>query len=127
MYKIKTFGILLKIGDVGGGIVQPRKDVYIVGQGINLSKTHQIVIDITNTQTNYQFFMYLNINISFDMLRKTIGYKIISMSPYNKIVLFMTDRELLKKILSLSELLKLFDKYSVNQIDEKKNYLIFGS
>ncbi|VBB17635.1 hypothetical protein YASMINEVIRUS_98 [Yasminevirus sp. GU-2018] len=125
IYKIKTFGIMLKIGDVGASIARPRRDVYLVGQAYDIQLTQNIVREITQTNKCHDFLNFLGGCVPLDVLRQTVAYKILNSDPYDKILWISQGRELLKRMLSVPDLLKMFDKYSVKEIDEISNYLVF--
>ena len=117
-YKIKTFGLILKIGDVGASIVHPRKDLYLVGQGNNLYVTYPIVDSITKNNDSHQFLRQFIHGLSLGTYIKTIAFKIMSSHPYDKLFWLSNSDDLLKSVLSTEELLGFFDQYSVDSISQ---------
>lgn len=124
-YKIKTFGLLLKIGDVGASILRPQKNLLFIGQCYDIEKTHRICEYIVDHPKYFDFPMTYHNTMSLDTLRKTCAYKILSSYPYDKVSWMNQDFKLLENMPNPDELLKHFDKYSVNKIDETENYLVF--
>ena len=122
-YKIKTFGFIIKIGDVGASIVHPRKKLYIVGQaGTEMSKTFHLVKDVIS-YPDYQNFMsrFLFI-LKFDTFKKIIAHDILSSHPYNKFFYLNVDKKLIKDMQSAEELLEYYDKYSIDKIKKSMRY-----
>ena len=46
MYKIKTFGFLIKIGDFGSSIVLPKKNIVILGHATNIRTNYKFVDEL---------------------------------------------------------------------------------
>lgn len=123
-YKIKTFGIILKIGDVGASILHPRKDIYIVGQGINMEMTYPIVKKIITINKCHEFFTEFKNIISTNMYHKTVANNIMNSSPYNELHWSNISQEQFDNMLSPEQLLNtFFSKYTVDKIDEKDRFL----
>ena len=119
--KIKTFGLLLKIGDICGSHMHPKDDLYILGQGNDMEKTigifkHMNSINFSPHNIFYSFMLPL----PFSLFVKTVGFKILSKYPYSEMAKNKKyeDCELLKKFLTPIELLEEFGKYFVKDIGE---------
>lgn len=124
-YKIKTFGLILKIGDMGASIVKPQDNVYLVGQCNNMERNHSIVRTLTETTKNYEMINNLRHCLTNNILSKTVGGKISFSHPYDKLFWVNRSDEVTKDLLSTKNLLKYFDKYSTNTIDEDSDFLVF--
>lgn len=125
--KIKTFGILLKIGDVGTAIIMPRKYLMILGQAVDLEKNLGVVKQMI--KPNYLVFWFihdLKNMLPVNIYEKSIAYQIMSSYPYNEIVdRIPIDYSLLNDMLLPEQLLKYFDKYFVSKINKEEKYLVY--
>jgi len=124
--KIETFGMLLKIGDVGTSIVIPNKNVTILGQAVEPEKNlHLLEQLIKPNREVFYFLTHLKYQLPFSIYKKTVAYKILSTYPYNEIMnRFPIGHALLEKMLMPNELLDCYEKYHVSKIDKQKNVLI---
>lgn len=124
-YKIKTFGAILKISDVGSSIVHPRSDLYIVGEGNDLEKTNGIVQTITKFPQYYNFLHAIARILPVDIFDQTIIHQIRSSYPFNKMAgsIAMTDT-IVNDIPSTGDIMRFNDKYLVEDIRTNKNVLI---
>jgi len=124
--KIETFGILLKIGDIGTSIVIPNKNVTILGQSVNPEKNLYLLEQmIKPNYSEFSFFSNFKYSLPFSIYKKTIMFKILSTYPYNEIAQYLPSQDiLLKKLLTPDELLNHYDKYTVPKIDKHKNIFI---
>lgn len=117
-YKIKTFGLLMKIGDVGASIIHPRKDLYLVGQGNDLYKTYPIVDEITKISKCFDFLSMFIHSVPFDTFKKTIAFQIFSSHPYDKTFWLSMRHDLVKDMMGADKLIKFYDKYSVDSLND---------
>lgn len=125
-YKIKTFGILLKMGDVGASIIHPKENIYIVGQLYDIDTTYPIVKTIVNTQKCHEFITQFNMLLPASTYRKTVAYSINNSKPYDELFWAGIKQDQFDQMLNPEQILtKFFTKYSVDKIDEKENYLVF--
>jgi hypothetical protein len=124
-YKIKTFGLLLKIGDVGASIVKPKKNILFIGQTNNIEKTHKICEYIIEHPKYFDFPMSYHNTMSVATFKKTCSYNILNSHPYDKIFWMSQTADLMESMLKPDQLLKYFDKYAVNKIDVTEKYLEF--
>lgn len=124
-YKIKTFGMFMKIGDVGACIVTPQDDTIVVGQANDIHKTHHIIDKIIKYPKYFDLPLMFSHIMSYDTLRKTIAYKIITTHPYDKKFWFSQPQTILDDMPTPDDILKYFDRYTVDKIDEKDSYLVF--
>jgi hypothetical protein len=123
-YKIKTYGLILKIGDVGASIIKPQDNVIFMGQCNDIEKTHEICDYLISHPKYFDFPTTFHNALSNDMLKKTCSYNILFSHPYDKIFWFSQEKKLLEELPGPNELLKYFDKYSVDKIDESENFLV---
>jgi hypothetical protein len=126
--KIKTFGIILKIGDTGAFMVNPRKNLYIIGYATNLHDNYKVLKQMM--KENYSVVQFIN-NFKYHLneyiYNKTIAFKILNSHPYNKLYLSLNTTKLLNQLLTPIELLdNYFFSYYVNKInvDNKKNIVV---
>jgi len=124
--KIKTYGLLLKIGDVGTSIITPRKDVFIIGQAVDLEKNMHIIDQIIKPNYNVRWFLDIfKHNLPDNIYGKTIACKILSAYPYNEMVNYMPfSYKLLNDWLTPFEMLDKFDKYFIDKVDKHDNTLM---
>lgn len=123
--KIKTFGLILKIGDVGTFIIHPKKDVYILGQCGNLEKSYDLIKYIT--KPNYGIDSFLNIfkfELPYNLYKKTIVYNILTSHPYDKKVWLSIPYKLLDDFPTSKQMLEKFEKYFVEKPKENDDTLI---
>lgn len=124
---INTYGLILKIGDVGASIVQPKKDVVIIGFTNSIEKSKNIIPYATNPKFAIQFLYRLKELLPQNIYKKTVVCDILSHYPYTNLTgdsLEKVPLEILKVIESPSEILAKFKKYTVDRVDNKKYTLI---
>jgi hypothetical protein len=125
-YKIKTFGLLLKMGDIGASIIHPKKNVFIAGQVYDIESTYPIIKKLVNTTKCHEFFTEFPKMLTTGTYRKTTGYSIINSKPYDELYWTGVTEDQFNQMLNPElMLLKFFSKYSVDKVDEKENYLVF--
>ena len=122
--KMKTYGIILKIGDVGGCIVQPKKDIYILGQAVDLDKTYVLIKDLMDPRLGIGFFYYFKNNLPHNIYQQTIINKIISTYPYSELALGKVPYELLDKMESPLDILNKFISYITSGIKELDDIIV---
>ena len=125
--KIETYGLVLKIGDVGASIVHPKDDVYLIGHGVDLEKTHHIVKYLTTYPSLAVYFLcYFKILLPYSIYQKTIISNILSQHPYSELVLVLdtVSFELLDKMEQPIDILKKFTKYFTDEADSSIDTLI---
>jgi hypothetical protein len=117
--KVKTYGLLLKIGDVGGSIVRPRKNVYILGQANELETNYHIVDQIITPNNGAHWFLYFyRSNLPLRLAEKTLAYKILSKYPYSELQVPVISDKQLEDMLTPIEML---NKYATDyMIDADK-------
>lgn len=124
-YKIKTFGLLLKIGDVGASIVHPKENIYIAGQVYDIETTYPIVKTLVKTTKCHEFFSNFS-SLTIGTYRQTVAHTINYSKPYDELNWTGITQEQFDQMLNSEQMLKkFFSKYSVDKIDEKENYLVF--
>ena len=132
-FKIKTFGFVLILGDIGTYIIKIKEDVILTGDSPTIShQFHNYKLKMTDKYNNMEF-----INSSYDMLtrkqlKNTIVNKIINSEPYCNCPIYQnnllqTDYDLLKNLKSTPELLDYFyDKYGIKNYKEHNNSILIG-
>lgn len=125
-YKIKTFGLLLKIGDVGACIINPKKELILVGYCRDIEYSNDLVNKLLVTPLCHVFLLMIASMLSYNIYKKTIIYKILSDTPYCNLTINHVSDKYKNNLLTGKQLLhKFFQKYSINKIDEKKNFLSY--
>jgi len=124
--KIKTYGLLLKVGDLGSSIVKPRKDLYILGQAVDLEKNIKLIDQMIKPNHSVHFFFsnykHMLPNIIYD---KTIISKFFSIYPYNTIVAYLPTRhDLLDSLLASDKLLDHFEPYMIDKVEKNDTTLV---
>lgn len=122
--KIQTFGLLLKLGDTGSFIVNPKSHVYIAGHAANILTTYNIVKNVSKMQTCQIFLYNLKYALTTELFKKTIAYEIISDYPYNDIHWLYVSHKHLKDLLTPVQMLDYFKQYVVDKPIKSKNTLI---
>ena len=119
-YKIKTFGFVIILGDLGSSIIKIRNDVILVGQIYDINNNyHLIKRRLRPEHTNIDFIQWNNNFLTFDEFKNTIAYIILSDKPYSEYPqevwhLLGYSIEYLDKLKSTLELLEYFDiKYGI--------------
>jgi len=123
--KIDTFGLLLKIGDIGASILHLKSDVFILGQGVDLNKSYNVVKYIMKNSSGCHNFLYnFKYMLPFSLYSKTIAFKILSTYPYSEISGIDIDYKLMNDFLSPIEMLKYFTKYFIKNPKKSLETLI---
>lgn len=125
IYKIKTFGILMKIGDVGACIVKAKSDVFIAGHCANIDKGYNIIKFLTTFEKNHEFFAtYRNClpSVIIDQLEVN---KLFSLYPYNELHWMYMKYDHVDTLMNSDKMLDIFEKFVVSDIDETEDLLIF--
>ena len=124
--QINTFGIIVKLGDLGTCVLHPRSDIYIIGQ---MEKEPDSQLMKYYDKENYQYalflFQYMNF-LPYEIFSQTIAYKIITTEPFNKIYNNNDITHPLLKFPTPEKLLndEMFAKYHVKKIKSNKNTLV---
>lgn len=124
--KIKTFGLCLKIGDIGASIYHPQNDVYVVGQCATESKCIDIAkIKFKDTEP-FRFMKTLSSETPYIISNKLVVNKILSDYPYNEMPMFKSIKSYksINDLLPSDKLLDYFDKYMVDKIQNVDNTIL---
>ena len=110
-YKIKTFGLVLILGDTGTFIIKVKNDVLIVGQAWDIKNNYKLVSQrLKPEHTNMDFIKWNSRLIGKKDFIKTVGYNILNTEPYNENAngSLGWDKSYLEKLKSTIELLSFF-------------------
>jgi hypothetical protein len=120
-YKMKTFGLLLILGDIGNSIAHIKDDVVIIGSVVNFKdkvetiKKHLKYHDFSNLN----FILQLKKLISTNDYKKTMIYKIFENEPYLSYVYEYTLDgflyEFIHKMKKTDELFGCFEPYQISR------------
>ena len=134
-YKIKTFGFVIVLGDVGMFNIKVKKDVLVIGSFFNIKENYKLLdMKLKPEYTNYDFIkfsFYLILNLlTPEEFTNTIAFKILNTEPYNNFPnqnwhLFGYELSHLKKLKSTFDLLSFFDeKYCIKNYSKTKNNIL---
>ncbi len=127
-YKIKTFGFVLILGDIGSFMLKVKKDILIIGQIWDIKKNYKLIQQrLKPEHTNIDFIMNHNY-LTRKEFHKTIAFNILNSEPYCSLPTkgpIAWDISYLNKLKSTTELLKFYDKkYSINKYIKNKNNIL---
>ena len=119
---IETYGLLLKIGDIGASIYKPRKDIFVFGQCGNIEIASSIVDKIFFAQhTCAKFLKMLTDVVPFDFRKDMVSWNILTHYPYSTYDWTLPAGI---KLLTPSELLSKYTKYFVPRPNENDKIII---
>lgn len=130
-YKIKTFGFVIVLGDLGTSIIKCKKDVILCGQLYDIKKNYKLIKKKLNPNFNVIEFIRWNSRlVQLKYFKKTVAYTILySVEPYNNMIeydyiLLGELNTILDKQKSPIELLKFYDKYLGKTYKKKENNIL---
>ena len=115
--KIETFGLIIKIGDVGHFFMKPRKDIIIYSNLSDISYINLYNHNFINGNGIISFINFLQDNLPYNLIKNTIIIDIYkNIYPYNEFSFsFYYKNELFNNLITYEDLLDKFNKYNVNQ------------
>jgi len=128
--RIKTYGLLIKLGDVGSFIVHPRQDLYVLGQAADLEQNLQRDPDLFNYMTNPEygviwFLMNFKFGLPLSIYDRTIVSKILSTYPYNTIAHYKPfPYDAFEHLLSFEDMLDFYKAYYVDMASDKESTVL---
>ena len=131
LYKIKTFGFVIILGDLGMSLIKIRKDVILVGQIWDIKKNYGLIERCMRPEYNcIDFIKETSMMLAFDEYKNTIAYKILSDKPYSQypqeqwyLLGLLTDY--LDKLKPSLKLLEYYNKkYGIDKYNEHKNNIL---
>lgn len=125
--KIRTFGLLFKIGDVGSSTLDmPSKKLHIMGQFLD-AKNNITKFNKSNGQNLlnwYHLSMYKE-RLPSSIYEKTVLSDIFAKKPYDTICsMSLQSYKNIDSMMSTEEMLDHYDKYMVSGIDEDADQVI---
>lgn len=115
--KINTYGLLLKLGDLGTSIVIPNKNVYIIGDIIDVNDLKNVEI-YNDLMTYDDMFLNMKINLPQNVLEKTKIYKLFTQTPFNDISIYGRHDKIIPNELNVLNT-DIYKDMLVSKIDEK--------
>lgn len=124
--KIKTFGMILKIGDVGGFMVLPTNNKVILGQAVNLEENKELLNILTkNNYSIYWFLQNFAGLLPLNIYRETILYNILTKYPYDNLsFLMLPSYKLVEDFKTCEEILMYYEEYFVDEVTKSEKYLV---
>ena len=131
LYKIKTFGFVIILGDLGMSLIKIRKNVILVGQIWDIKKNYGLIERCMRPEYNcIDFIKETSMMLAFDEYKNTIAYRILSDKPYSQypqeqwyLLGLLTDY--LDKLKPSLKLLEYYDKkYGIDKYIEHKNNIL---
>ncbi len=122
IFEIETYGILLKVGDIGASIYKPRDNVYLLGQCGNIDLSAPILNQIVTPQHSCWFFIENMLSLfPHSIISNTISHKIMTSAPYKEWNKSGFD---LTKLLTPIKLLNQFDSFVIKEDNKADNILV---
>lgn len=131
-YKIKTFGFVIILGDLGTSIVKIKNNILLVGHINNFDYNYNLLPMIIDKFNNYIILGLLyeiQHYLSLQDFKNTIINEILSSTPYKDYPYIYNEYniEYIKKLKTIPELLSLFDKkYEVNKYEKTNNNILIN-
>lgn len=129
-YKIKTFGFVIVLGDLGNSIIKIKKDIILIGNIWDIKNNYKLIETATRPTHYIMDFFSANIKLmTFDEIIHTVAFKILSDKPYSSYPInnhYLTQNiQYLEKQKTVPELLKYYDKtYGVPKYHKKDNNIL---
>jgi len=133
LYKIKTFGFVIILGDTGTFILDVKKDVIIAGQIYDIKNNYKLISRrMTSNHTAFDF-IYNNYNfLTNNEFSQTIAYKILNLEPYCSYPLVSWhllgwNNTYLDKLKTSDELIEFYyEKYGVKKYTKTKTNILIS-
>lgn len=130
-YKIKTFGFIIILGDVGSFMMKIKPDVILIGYTPDIKSNYKKYMKTMNDTHNNTDLIYSTFHfLTPSQFQNTIAYKILNTEPYcnyplNNWKLLGTDISFLRKKKSTVELLNFYhNTYGIEKYVEKLNNIL---
>jgi hypothetical protein len=128
--RVKTFGCIAKISDLGLSILRPKENIYILGQCKNPSLVHDYLSKYDYSKIeNARYLFHVVQFLPPEIYLKTIMFKILNEYPYNTQSMYYSPYiDTYKDYLSSNELLlKYFNKYIIDKPNISEDTFIVDS
>jgi hypothetical protein len=125
--KIKTFGLILKMGDIGDACMKIKNDVYLYGVCVNFDQNYKLIKEVLkpNFPSIIEILCEIRDNIPFNIYKKTVAFNILSNKPYDEDYIGLHHMyHINNKYLTGSELLDKYSKYYIDKPKTSKKTLI---
>lgn len=123
--KMKTFGILVKFGDVGTFIVKSTDKLIISGDKYNIRENYNILNVMTLPKYSlYDVMITFRFETNLKYFNKMVLSTILNNYPYNEFGPWPFNVNLLKGLLDPIVILGKFDKYFVSKVDSDGKSLV---
>jgi hypothetical protein len=122
--KIKTFGFILKIGDVGTFIIKPKPNVYICGHVSQIKENFDLVKETCKRESCHVFIAIMAISLPHSIVKKTVTYQIMTSYPYDELKWYALYTKHKNAFLPPTKLLAYYSKYLVNKATKANTTLV---
>ena len=123
--KIETFGLIIKIGDVGLFFMKPRKDIIIYGNQLQFYNMELLNIHFIDGVEFLYYIHYLKYIIPYNIYNKLVINEFNNIYPYNMFSLYQPIiKDNINKILTYEQILDKYEKYNVKKYKESEQSLL---
>jgi len=128
-YKIKTFGFVIKIGDVGLSTLKINPTTILFGHVYDVRRNIDLIKILTKENYPYtlKFLMSFKSLLPYSIYKETILYNILSNYPYSELTeaFNIEPTNIINDYLTPLQLLEKYDKYTIKNKEKiNKNTLI---
>jgi hypothetical protein len=125
-YKIKTFGFVIILGDVGTFNINVKEDVMIIGDTWNIQEQYKLIKKQNQPEyTNTEFIFRNSFLLTPKEYHNSVIYNILNSEPYSSYSWAFNISNLKK--LKTFKLLEFYDeKYGVNKYVKNKNNILIN-
>lgn len=125
--RIETYGFVVKVGDIGNSVMNPHKNVFIVGQSQDVNKAIDLLKKCYSkyNPAYYQIIYNLMVGVQYKYFLKMCIFQIFNVYPFNELALFgAIETKYIKDFPRATDLLlTYFNKYVV-LIKEEEDILV---
>ena len=128
--KIKTYGLILKMGDIGNACMKINNNVYLFSnhnKSLDFDQNYQLINEVLKPNFSSLLTLLLDIrdNIPYYIYKKTVAFNILTNEPYDQeyegnLHMYHINN----KYLTGNELLEKYSKYYIDKPKISKKTLI---
>ena len=124
--KIKTYGLILKMGDVGNACMKIKNNIYLF-TGVNFDQNYKLINEVLKPNFSSLLTLLLEIRdyVPYFIYKKTVAFNILTNKPYDEEYEGNPHiHHINNKYLTGSELLEKYSKYYIDKPKISKKTLI---